>query len=222
MMVMRRWALRIFVFMLLGAIVNVAVAWVLTWWPITFAGVPLTNWAWHREDGSTWRAFALTRWPEPEVVTRHPLGAEYWEAPGAVLCAYNSSDTETDGPTARSTIMEVTWEDRGWPACSLRAIEWRESSLDQPTGEVVKQSYIWFERRFDDARAEGWLPLHPIWPGFAINTLFYAAVLWVLFSAPFALRKWRRIRRGLCPKCGYDLRNRPSDSAVCPECGATR
>jgi hypothetical protein len=30
----------------------------------------------------------------------------------------------------------------------------------------------------------------------------------------------RRIRRGLCPKCGYDLRSRPSDSVVCPECGA--
>jgi hypothetical protein len=74
----------------------------------------------------------------------------------------------------------------------------------------------------DKGLLSGTLPYGPLWPGFAINTVFYAAVLWVLFAAPFALRKWRRIRRGLCPKCGYDLRNRPSDSAVCPECGATR
>ena len=65
------------------------------------------------------------------------------------------------------------------------------------------------------------LPLRPIWPAFAINTVFYAVGLWGLFAAPFALRRRRRIRRGLCPKCAYDLRNRPTDSTTCPECGAT-
>ena len=32
-------------------------------------------------------------------------------------------------------------------------------------------------------------PLQPIWPGFAINTVFYAFILWLLFAAPFALRR---------------------------------
>ena len=64
-----------------------------------------------------------------------------------------------------------------------------------------------------------YVPVRPLWPGFAINTLFYAAILWLLFAGPFALRRWRRINRGLCPKCAYDLRNRASDSSVCPECG---
>ena len=31
------------------------------------------------------------------------------------------------------------------------------------------------------------------------------------------LRRWRRRRRGLCLKCGYDLRG--NESGVCPECG---
>jgi hypothetical protein len=68
------------------------------------------------------------------------------------------------------------------------------------------------------------LPTSILWPGFAINTLFYAAVLWLLFAAPFALRRRlvirRRIKRGLCPKCAYDLR--AAQSNTCPECGATR
>jgi hypothetical protein len=65
------------------------------------------------------------------------------------------------------------------------------------------------------------LPLLPIWPGFAINTVFYAAVLWMLFAVPLALRKRRRIKRGWCSKCAYDLRGRPpATSTVCPECGA--
>src|SRR4029078_486715 len=41
------------------------------------------------------------------------------------------------------------------------------------------------------------LPCSPLWPGFAINTLCYAALGWLLFAAPFALRRRRRIKRGL-------------------------
>ena len=61
------------------------------------------------------------------------------------------------------------------------------------------------------------LPLIPIWPGFAINTIFYAAIVWLLFAFPFALRRRRRIKRGLCPACAYDLRGSPA--TTCPECG---
>jgi len=60
------------------------------------------------------------------------------------------------------------------------------------------------------------LPLLPIWPGFAINTMFYAGVLWVLFGGPFALRRMIRRRRGRCPHCGYPI----GQSPVCTECGA--
>jgi hypothetical protein len=59
------------------------------------------------------------------------------------------------------------------------------------------------------------LPYAPLWPGFAINTVFYAGILWLLFAAPFALRRRRRIKRGLCPACAYPV----GDSEVCTECG---
>ena len=62
------------------------------------------------------------------------------------------------------------------------------------------------------------LPLKPHWPGFAVNTLFYAALLWLPLYAPFALRRRFRRRRGCCIKCGYDLRGATHDR--CPECGA--
>jgi len=67
------------------------------------------------------------------------------------------------------------------------------------------------------ARIQRRVPLTPIWPGFAINTVFYAAILSLPFIAFGRIRHRRRIRRGLCPKCGYDLRGR--SHAVCPECG---
>jgi hypothetical protein len=59
------------------------------------------------------------------------------------------------------------------------------------------------------------LPLRLIWPGFAVNTIFYAAILWLLIPGPFALRRLIRRRRGLCPKCGYPM----GESDACTECG---
>ncbi len=57
-----------------------------------------------------------------------------------------------------------------------------------------------------------------LWPGFAINTLFYAAILWLLILGPFTARRMIRRKRGQCSKCGYDLRG--AEHEVCPECGA--
>jgi hypothetical protein len=59
------------------------------------------------------------------------------------------------------------------------------------------------------------LPVIPIWPGFLIDTIFYAAILWLLIPGPFALRRLIRLRRGLCPKCGYPM----GESKTCSECG---
>jgi len=54
------------------------------------------------------------------------------------------------------------------------------------------------------------------WVPFAINTLFYAGVLWMLFAGPFALRRKIRRRRSRCPQCAYPI----GQSPVCTECGA--
>lgn len=60
------------------------------------------------------------------------------------------------------------------------------------------------------------LPLRPIWPGFAINSISYAAVawlLWVLYAMSIRLqRQWR----GRCGRCAYPVGTSP----VCTECGS--
>ena len=99
--------------------------------------------------------------------------------------------------------LAVIQKASGWPS---RSLSWRATS----------RSYLSIDS--DQVR----LPLRPIWPGFAINTLFYAVALWLLFAAPFALRRRRRIKRGWCLKCGYDLRAAPTDSTACPEYGTMR
>lgn len=63
-----------------------------------------------------------------------------------------------------------------------------------------------------------WLPIYILPLGFALDTLFYAAVWFVpLFGIRSARRAIRR-RRGLCTRCAYDLKGLAPGSP-CPECG---
>lgn len=45
------------------------------------------------------------------------------------------------------------------------------------------------------------LPFAQSGPASRFNTLFYVVILWLLFAVPGTVRRWRRIRRGLCPAC---------------------
>ncbi len=56
------------------------------------------------------------------------------------------------------------------------------------------------------------IPLRVLWPGFAINTVFYAAILWLPVAG---LGVIRRIKRGLCAACAYPVGTNPH----CTECG---
>ncbi len=61
----------------------------------------------------------------------------------------------------------------------------------------------------------GFVPIHPIWSGLVVNTLFHAGVQCLVILGPFVLRGFIRLKRGLCPACAYPI----GQSAVCSECG---
>jgi hypothetical protein len=71
-----------------------------------------------------------------------------------------------------------------------------------------------------DVRQMVILPFRPLWPGFAINTIFYAAMLWLLWIAPGKIRRFIRIRGHRCPACGYQIAPGGGIGPVCSECGA--
>ena len=112
----------------------------------------------------------------------------------------------------------------GWPA---RSFIGRHSSLHFPytntrTYEGAIRLPDWIiqatrgRSRFD-------LPIKPIWFGFAVNTIFYAVMVWLLALGPFAARRVIRSKRGCCIRCGYDLRGSSGGGGeVCPECGWRR
>ncbi len=86
----------------------------------------------------------------------------------------------------------------------------------------------WIDRRHQPASAAPLnsnpldrfaLPLLPLWPGFAINTAFYALLLFGALRTPGVVRRTLRRRRGRCVGCGYS-RDGLDAGAACPECGA--
>jgi hypothetical protein len=204
------------VFLLLGAIVNVAVA-----WGCAAFIKPATEWSWYdREElvgtvGSNMAVFTSKTFGSVSVLSNRYI------------------DPHHDDPEIPNTLSAIPpWAERafrksladsdlvlygtGWPRSCL----WCEYEVNlfgvrasHTYGGVVLslRPWVYYGSVFEDRR----LPLRPIWPGFAINTLFYAAILWLLFAAPGSVRRWRRIRRGLCVKCAYPV----GTSEVCTECG---
>jgi hypothetical protein len=116
----------------------------------------------------------------------------------------------------------------GWPWLAMRG-GW-DTDLTAPAGKRhTPVDGVLVEAPGDIGLGGRVLPLHVLWPGFAGNTVAYGVaswlLLWSLMSGARAARRAFRIKRGRCPRCGYDLRGHPPEAgagAGCPECGWNR
>jgi hypothetical protein len=214
----RRIVIRACIFLLLGAVVNIAVAWGIA------ARTPLYE-SVTSYDRRIWPPLKWPDyleklgWPEPyETLARGGHGG----APGSMGATIVQTLGGENSPGSAHVALRVGQFGLPW-----RTLQWEHHGVLAPAraSEIADAA----------AAAAGWrigfdvsnkfgtsikgevrrLPLTPLWPGFTINTLFYAAILWLLFAAPFALRRMRRIKRGLCPVCAYPV----GASPVCTECG---
>ncbi|MBL0871550.1 MAG: hypothetical protein IBJ18_13340 [Phycisphaerales bacterium] len=119
------------------------------------------------------------------------------------------------------------------PSCSINGFGWpfiatsvyhAIDTTPQPSGQLftIRTNGLSLPKSIADRlrTQEDTLAISPVWPGFALNTLFYAT----LFATPAPLLHWhtRRNRRraGHCEKCNYNLAGLAS-GAACPECGAS-
>ncbi len=215
------------IFLLAGAVVNVAVAWVILWkkdWT--------TVWPAQRQDGDVWH------WPR-DVPTHWPDMAETFvraEGFGVLGLSYHAGRRLSDA--GRESFGLATFR-AGWPMLGLAWENWQEGAFWLNMTFAERPGFI---ERSDGHPAQSWwvwgipvelsthygavgtqmrnhLPIRPSWSGFAVNTLFYALILWLAVCGSFALRRLMRQRRRLCLACGYDLRH--AEHEACPECGVT-
>ena len=235
---MKRRLLILAAFLLAGAVVNVGVAWGCAVSIRLSMPASPPVWAILREvapDGSqqgrpSQHQPGRARRAEPELW--HIWGIERIKLRGALFFCSFSDARYSRGPnpstdlrpaelapswaqlrTPPDTDHAVRWVQAfGWPVVSL----WRDygsgGHFREPP-ELLHGLRVTFLP--PDGAFQRAVPINPAWPGFAVNTLFYAIVLWLLIPGPFALRRFIRMRRGLCPACAYPR----GESAVCSECG---
>jgi len=205
---MRRWTLRITICLILGAITTVAVAcgWSLA--TITTDGRPFQpefeSWVdFKRYTDRSWPALIPSDFSIREFATRHELG---WAATRIEAWAADEM-----------SYLRCEIRRGGWPFLSMRG-EWCwDDSQWRPQNVQVKRLLLLNSFRHETRMA---LPLRPIWPGFLIDTLFYAAIWFGVFFGFTSAKRFIRAKRGRCPHCGYDLRGQLA--AGCPECGGGR
>ena len=217
---MKRWVLTIILFLLLGAIVNVAVAWGCA--------------AWSRYNNNAMQDYSHPGLPNWIVSVSKGIGVtrvsavpdnDLWDISSIrgdvqIPAWSRTNERPSEAEFADRTAPWIVEHASGWPVRAGIALIQR--NLFDFAGARIASSRFHIVSGFavlDDGSTNPVpyrvLPVRPLWPGFAINTVFYALVLWLLFAAPFALRRWRRIKRGLCPKCAYPV----GTSTVCTECG---
>ena len=210
---MRRATLQLAVSLVIGAGLNVAVAWVCTIWI-----APPNSWEDLDHKAADLWDKRETRVPDP-VVGRSAHASQV-KGRSRLLLAANGPRDPTPLPTCMSTWpQEFLCVDRaGWPCLSMEAVRSRFNRGGTPV--VLRSALVppdWVAPANNHWSTSPLLPLKPVWPGFVVNWFVYTAATWlVVFSFPIA-RRVVRIRRHCCPSCGYPIGTSP----VCTECGHT-
>ncbi len=218
---MKRRLFQLAIFLLLGAVVNVAVAWGCALGvnalksEAKFGGVfdHQERWGFLRysRPGAAY-VFSWRRREEGAVT--------FGLSPNEVVPNWSGFKTPTREYESMLRDTEVLNADgRGWPMLALWSL-WPDAVRQQEAIPPRVKNGIMTSLPWWSDNTPRIFPLRPIWPGFAIDTAFYAAILWLAIPGPFVLSRLIRRKRGLCVSCGNDLR---SDLAGgCPECGWRR
>ena len=216
---MKRRLTKLVVFLVLGAVVNVGVAWgceLSTTWTVTIGRINLDQeevvWPKYLDDA---------KWPPPVVAYRDKV-----EGVGVRFTEMSSFAGSYDGRDEKFMlgVLEYGWPFRSmevhWPMVFGPHQDARMSETLERAGWYRGLTPPDFVPVYGPRGAHG-LPIVPVAGGFSINTILYASALWIVFGAPLTLhrviRRLLRRKRGRCIKCAYDLRG--AEHEVCPECG---
>jgi len=210
---MRRWIVRVSVSLGVGLVLTVAVAW---------AAAMMLPAGPHSDDiptknrgyiGSVPKAFGE---PTRAFLTRSPYAC-YWQV-------------QWDGPDENDRFSDdsVAHVYRfGFPFLALETqgvYVPPKSPLhyDGPARRGAIPMPPWRSRimlvRTQNTQYSSDLPWLPIWSGLIPDTILYASVALLVCLALAHRRRRKRLRRGLCPSCAYDL----TGLDTCPECAWKR
>lgn len=214
--------IRALVSIILGVMTTVGVAWGLamlqTW------GDPIGGQEVMAPQGSDLKTVDVQQVWQSGVVMRNVMaGSEPDEGGGNLMLPWTAGirvglkreEVDMSWGLARRALVKGEQvfggeEARGWPCVALYSMSMRLTDPPSRRGGVrVRKDPQGLDDRF--------LPLVPIWRGFAIDSTLYGSAWMVVLTVPGVLRGAIRKRRGRCPQCGYDLKR--DFDAGCSECG---
>jgi len=199
-----------------GAIINVAVALVtsISKTRSHHTGIWLTSVANSAADESLWNRRATSDWGNL------PKWHSEWYGPfsggrafllsvnGSFIIPMNATIEQLREIYRGAGSYEIWQANFGFPLRTARIEEWSAHPMDSRLFATIDSHDGLVFNKYR-------VPQTILWPGFAINTIFYAAILWLLFAIPGFARRRIRIKRGQCPACAYPI----GESPICTECG---
>jgi hypothetical protein len=189
-----RWVVRIVVLLLVGAAINIAVAWVCalsSLGKVVQQSVVASSFSFGPGSSSSdvWLTQAST------------------QAIGLRLATHVDLERDSNGTLIKYNRIALDCS-AGWPLRCLRGSHDSTAPTSVPTlFETPGATDAAADRRA--------VPIAPVPLAFLANTLLYAAILAGIFFAPQVIRRHLRRRHGRCTTCGYQL----AGIATCPECG---
>lgn len=170
-----------------GAVVNVGVAWGIAIWPPRESFGPADP----KLHPPRYPMPVPSDWPKCELM----MTGQGWGFDTVVAGGWIGAD--------QGSYVQCKSLSSGWPLRSL--VSAFGFGGNSKSIIFVLPDSVWSgislegRPRYEGGRA---LPVVPVWPGFALNTLVYAAAV----SAPFwcvgAVKRWRRRAKGQCERCG--------------------
>ena len=218
---MKRWTLRISLMLILGVVTTVGVAWGLAVGPrpnleggklVFTATTPVWYGGYYAQAGAR-EIHWFPLWLNPErsvdlVEKELRAGAEVIDP--SFWSRVNAFDATFLEDNWFSEDLLVVDESYGWPGYALEF----SFSIEPDRSD----DSLWTLHHGAWNIAEGlYLPVRPIFPGFIINTVLYAAIWFVLIFGWRAHLRLVRRWQGYCPMCKYDVRGDMEQG--CPECG---
>ncbi len=193
---------RIAIALVLGAIINVLVAW-------AFDRIYSSNSVPWTTTGLAWPIDVPAGWPSAPMQggTRYGFGATWMQLISMPTIARAHLTYCVNG-------VQIGWP---WPALAKYAAEiTTDLTMTREDLGTFRSGMPW-PKRWPTAKIgqEDRLPIFPLWPGFAINTLFYGTFAWAMMAGVSYFKHRRRAKPGMCVACGYPV----SGLNVCPECG---
>ena len=171
---MTRRILTILLFLVIGAILNVAVAWTFAATLDVGRGSVLELYK-CVDDSHHWEVFRWDRGAGTRVMSRSWRGqgpAEYNEGnPELLLARWGSIESPDLNTTDEISRIDEAW---GYP---MRAIALRFTSSRAPDGTTTTT-----ENYLKLAATGRSLPVEPLWAGFAVNSIIYALASLVIYA----------------------------------------